>query len=70
MNQDLRAQIERYVGLRSALGYVVRSEERLLKDFAQFLDSQSIVGPIRAHLALEWACTPAVGAALPGRPAD
>ena len=59
MNQDLWLQIECYVGLRTALGYVVRSEEKLLKDFAQFLDSRGIVGPIRAHLALEWACTPA-----------
>ncbi len=61
MNQDLWVQIECYVELRTALGYVVRSEEKLLKDFAQFLDSRGIVGPIRAHLALDWACTPAVG---------
>jgi hypothetical protein len=77
MNQDLWVRIECYVGLRTALGYVVRSEEKLLKDFAQFLDSRGVVGPIRAHLALDWACTPAVGrgpagqwgAAPPGRPA-
>jgi integrase len=61
MNQDLWVQIECYVGLRTALGYVVRSEEKLLKDFAQFLDSRGIVGPIRAQLALDWACTPAAG---------
>jgi len=61
MNQDLWMQIECYVGLRTALGYVVRSEKKLLKDFAQFLDSRGGMGPIRAQQALDWACTPAPG---------
>jgi len=33
MNQDLWVQIEYYVGLRTALGYVVRSQEKTAEKF-------------------------------------
>jgi integrase len=43
----------------------VRSEEKLLKDFVRFIGAQAITGPIRAQMALDWACTfsPGRGAA-------
>jgi integrase/recombinase XerD len=64
-SKDLLFRVECYVGLRHALGYVVRSEEKLLKDFVRFIGAQAITGPIRAQMALDWACTfsPGRGAA-------
>ena len=56
-SEDLLFRVECYVGLRHALGYVVRSEEKLLKDFVRFIGAQAIAGPIRAQTALDWACT-------------
>lgn len=53
--------VECYVGIRRALGYGVRSEEKLLKDFVQFLNARDISGPIRAQMAIDWACTPSPG---------
>jgi hypothetical protein len=35
---DLLLRVECYVAVRKALGYAVRSEEKLLKDFIQFLE--------------------------------
>jgi integrase len=58
---DLLVQVEAYVGLRKALGYTVRSDEKLLKDFVAFLESRHIHGPIHAQLAVDWACLPAPG---------
>jgi hypothetical protein len=64
-SKDLLLRVECYVGLRHALGYVVRSEEKLLKDFVRFIGAQAITGPIRAQMALDWACafSPGRGAA-------
>jgi len=45
---DLLLRVECYVGLRSAIGYTVRYEEKLLKDFVQFVASQDVSSPIRA----------------------
>ena len=58
---DLLLLVDCYVGLRRAIGYTVRYEEKLLKDFVQFLASQNVSGPIRAQRAIDWACAPAPG---------
>jgi len=58
---DLLLHVEAYVGLRKALGYAVRSDEKLLKEFVTFLEFRQIHGPIRAQLAIDWACLPAPG---------
>lgn len=42
---DLLLLVECYVGLRRAIGYTVRYEEKLLKDFVQFLASQNVQRP-------------------------
>jgi hypothetical protein len=36
--QDLFVRVECYVSLRRALGYVVTSKEKLLKDFVRFVE--------------------------------
>ena len=56
---DLLLRVECYVGLRRAIGYTVRYEEKLLKDFVQFLASRGLSSPIRAQTAIDWACAPA-----------
>jgi len=56
---ELLVHVEAYVGLRKVLGYTVRSDEKLLKDFVAFLASRHIHGPIHAQVAVEWACLPA-----------
>jgi integrase/recombinase XerD len=58
---DLFLEVESYVGFRRAIGYTIRSEERLLKDFGLFLHSRKIHGVIRSQMAIDWACTPAPG---------
>lgn len=44
---DLLLQVECYVGLRRALGYTIRSEEKLLNDFVLSLESRNVHAPIR-----------------------
>jgi hypothetical protein len=51
--RDLFLRVECYVSLRRALGYVVTSEEKLLKDFVRFVEAQMVTGPIRAQIALD-----------------
>lgn len=64
---ELLLHVEAYVGLRKALGYTVRSDDKLLKDFVAFLESRHIHGPIHAQLAVEWACLPAPGCGPSGQ---
>ncbi|MBV9224351.1 MAG: tyrosine-type recombinase/integrase [Acidobacteriaceae bacterium] len=64
---DLLLQVECYVGLRRAVGYTVRYEEKLLKEFVQFLASQDSSSPIRAQMAVDWACAPVPGRGLAGQ---
>ena len=64
---DLLLRVECYVGLRRAIGYTVRYEEKLLKDFVQSLTSQDVSSPIRAQMAIDWACAPAPGRGLAGK---
>ena len=63
MPVELRIRLERYLALRRALGFAMRAEERLLRNFLAFLASRDPQGPIRAAAAVEWACcTPRCGA--------
>jgi integrase/recombinase XerD len=56
--EDLYLRVEAYVGLRRALGYVVGGEEKLLRDFVSYVKAQETSEPIRAHMAVDWACFP------------
>jgi integrase/recombinase XerD len=51
----LETQLVAYLSLRQALGCQMRAEQVLLPEFVAFLQAQALTGPIRAHLALEWA---------------
>jgi integrase len=56
MNTDfLQTQLIAYLSLRQALGFQMRAEQVLLPEFVAFLQAQDLTGPIRAHMALEWA---------------
>jgi len=52
---ELHDRLDSYLALRRALGFVMRPDERLLRDFITFLDQRGLDGPVRAHAALEWA---------------
>jgi integrase/recombinase XerD len=52
----LETHLVAYLSLREALGFQIRAEKLLLPEFVAFIQAQGITGPIRAHLALDWAC--------------
>lgn len=52
----LDTQLTAYLNLREALGFQLCAEKILLPEFVAFIQAQNITGPIRAHLALDWAC--------------
>lgn len=57
INADfLDTQLTAYLSLREALGFQLCAEKILLPEFVAFIQAQNITGPIRAHLALDWAC--------------
>jgi integrase len=57
MNPDfLDTQLVAYLSLREALGFQMRAEKLILPEFVAFVKAQPSIGPIRTHMALEWAC--------------
>ena len=52
----LHTQLMAYVGLREALGFQTRSDKQILLEFVAFVQAQAHSGPIRAQMALAWAC--------------
>ena len=57
MNADfLDTQLVAYLSLRQALGFQMQAEKVLLREFIAFVQTQESTGPIRAQVALEWAC--------------
>ena len=57
MNADfVETQLVAYLSLREALGFHMRAEKILLPEFVAFVKAQEHTGPIRAQMALEWAC--------------
>ncbi len=46
-------QLESYLALRRALGFTMRPEERLLRDFVTHLDQRSDAASV-AQVAVEW----------------
>jgi hypothetical protein len=57
MNTDvLDTQLLAYLSLREALGFQMHAEKRLLPEFVAYVKAQPNSHPIRAQMALEWAC--------------
>jgi len=56
--QQLTAHLEVYLQLRAALGFHVQQEPTLLREFVQFVTCRAPGKPVRAALAVEWACLP------------
>jgi integrase/recombinase XerD len=54
---DLAHHLETYLSVREALGFQTRTTRTLLRDFVQYVEHASVSGPIRAQLAVDWACT-------------
>ena len=52
---DLENHLERYLELRRALGFEMRVEGRLLRDFLTFLQRRTLAEPLVAQAAVEWA---------------
>jgi integrase/recombinase XerD len=52
----LHVQLDAYLSIREALGFQMRAERTLLRDFVNFVESHGVGIPIRAYLAVEWAC--------------
>jgi integrase/recombinase XerD len=55
-HRSLHLHLDAYLGVRQALGFQMRAERTLLRDFVGFVESQGDSGPIRAQLAVDWAC--------------
>ena len=53
---DLRARLDAYLALREALGISTRAGRILLQDFVAYLEKHTNGNPIRARLAVDWAC--------------
>jgi integrase/recombinase XerD len=62
----LDTQLVAYLSLREALGFQMRAEKTLLPDFVAFVKVHGTPGPIRAQLALEWACQKSARRGLSG----
>lgn len=53
---DLAARLECYLALRKALGFKDRALKTLLLGFVHHVAAQGVSGPIRAQVAVDWAC--------------
>jgi hypothetical protein len=49
-------QLDAYLSTREALGFQMRAERTLLREFVHFVEFHGVGLPIRASLAVEWAC--------------
>lgn len=53
---DLHRHLDSYLSVREALGFQMRVARTLLRDFVNYIESAQVTGPIRAQLAVDWAC--------------
>jgi integrase/recombinase XerD len=53
---DVHLHLDAYLSVRQALGFQMRAERTLLRDFVGFVESHGDGGPLRAQLAVDWAC--------------
>jgi integrase/recombinase XerD len=52
----LETHLVAYLSLREALGFQMHAEKRILPAFVAYVNAQEPRRPIRAQMALEWAC--------------
>lgn len=52
----LETHLVAYLSLREALGFQMHVEKRILPEFVAYVNAQEPRRPIRAQMALEWAC--------------
>lgn len=55
---ELTTHLESYLTLRTALGLRLQQERRLLQSFIDCVQRQGAPSPLRAAVAVEWACAP------------
>lgn len=53
---DLTTYVDHYLTLRAALGFRLQVERTLLYAFVRFVGDRCVQTPLRAQLAVEWAC--------------
>lgn len=58
MKRSMLSRVGAYLERRRALGYKLRTEGRMLLNFARFSDSSGHRGPLTRELALRWAALP------------
>jgi integrase/recombinase XerD len=56
----LHLHLEAYLNVREALGFQMRAKRTLLRDFVRFVALHGDGGPLRAQLAVDWACASSV----------
>jgi len=54
---DLHTRLDAYLALREALGVSTRACRKLMQDFVAYLEKHGDGKPIRAQLAVDWACS-------------
>jgi integrase/recombinase XerD len=54
-HRSLHHHLDAYLSVREALGFQMRAERTLLRDFVSFVVLHGDGGPIRAQLAVDWA---------------
>ena len=64
MFETMTDRIERYLDHRLSLGFQMKVEGYLLRNFAQYADSLGYCGPLTIELAIRWAKLPADGAPI------
>jgi integrase/recombinase XerD len=55
-HSDVHLHLDAYLGVRQALGFQMRAERTLLRDFVCYIETHADAGPLRAYLAVDWAC--------------
>jgi hypothetical protein len=55
----MATRVEEYLRYRRELGYALRTEGRMLLNFARFVDQSGFRGPLTCDLAVRWARLPA-----------
>ena len=66
---DLHTRLDAYLALREALGISTRPRRKSLHDFVNYLEKHGDGKPIRAHLAVDWACSTSATCGVSGQAA-